>query len=230
MGLAGAAICALLALASCGDDDDATKEADASRDGGTLYVLRAGGGELRPPAEAGGSLRLTLRRVSPAVVAFSDRPQRSATTLGDSQLVRRWSELGFASDPPNAALEFAQGSDRRRVAVVEISNPTVDGSGLLGFHARLIDPTQASIGLARIAARARNDLTGQFGEATLFIDDAGGDPPTGSSCLDQCLEECAKNAGENEQQLQECVAECAAKCPPPEPGDRPRVPADRRQP
>jgi hypothetical protein len=222
LGLAAAAICAGLALAGCGDDDDGSQEADESGEGGTLYVLRADAGELQSRRDADGRLRLTLSGVSPTVVAFSDRPERSATTLTDSQLVRGWSDLGFASDPPNAALEFQRGPNRQDVLVAKISEPTVERSGALTFDARLIDAQQASVGLLRIAAHARNDRPGSFGDATLFIDDGGGEPASGPSCLDECTAECAANHSSNVEEFRECVAQCAQQCLPPEAGGGPQ--------
>ncbi len=74
---------------------------------------------------------LTLKGVSPAVVFFSDRPQRLAGHVDLSGFLKAWDEGkdSFADDPPNAALSIV-GDGQVSNLVVEISNPQLQGDQL----------------------------------------------------------------------------------------------------
>lgn len=52
--------------------------------------------------------RLTLEKLTPATLFFSDRPQRVVGHLGTADFVGLWGEgeNSFAQDPPNAVLAF----------------------------------------------------------------------------------------------------------------------------
>jgi hypothetical protein len=74
---------------------------------------------------------LTLKGVSPAVVFFSDRPQRIAGHVALSGFLKAWDESddSFADDPPNASLSIV-GDGQVSNVVVEISNPQLQGDEL----------------------------------------------------------------------------------------------------
>lgn len=102
---------------------------------------------------ANGRYVLTVTPENGRVTWFSDRPQRLAGHLPASDLVRLWSRLGFAADPPESALVTNSGRGEQS-RVVELSRPRWK-DGQLVFDARL-----------RSGARA----TGPFTNASLFID------------------------------------------------------------
>jgi hypothetical protein len=74
---------------------------------------------------------LTLKGVSPAVVFFSDRPQRIAGHVDLSGFLKAWDESddSFADDPPNAALSIV-GEGQVTSVIVEIANPQLQGDEL----------------------------------------------------------------------------------------------------
>lgn len=74
---------------------------------------------------------LTLTRVSPGVVFFSDRPQRFAGHVRLAGFMQAWGEAGdsFANDPPNANLSVLGKGEVTNTQVV-LRNPTLNGSDL----------------------------------------------------------------------------------------------------
>ena len=74
---------------------------------------------------------LTLKGVSPAVVFFSDRPQRVAGHVTLPGFLKAWDEGkdSFADDPPNAALSII-GDIIVTSAVLKIANPQLRGDEL----------------------------------------------------------------------------------------------------
>jgi hypothetical protein len=75
--------------------------------------------------------KLTLKKVSPATVFFSDRPERIAGHLTTKEFIPFWSEGqdNFASNPPNATLSVLEGSKMSDV-VLELRNPKLAGDEL----------------------------------------------------------------------------------------------------
>ncbi len=71
-----------------------------------LYVLNAGRGTLMPQPGHPGRLTLTLTGLERRAVWFSDRPTRRSGTFPISGLATAWKGFGFASQPPNAALDY----------------------------------------------------------------------------------------------------------------------------
>lgn len=74
---------------------------------------------------------LTLKKVSPTTIFFSDRPERIAGHLTTREFVPFWSEGkdNFASNPPNATLSVLQESKIGDV-VLELRNPKLAGDEL----------------------------------------------------------------------------------------------------
>lgn len=74
---------------------------------------------------------LALEGINPAVVFFSDRPNRIAGHLTMPAFLELWEEGAdsFAEDPPNAVLS-ALVDESMTEAVVTLTNPRLEGSAL----------------------------------------------------------------------------------------------------
>ena len=75
--------------------------------------------------------KLTLQRVSPITVFFSDRPERIAGNMKTAAFVPFWSrgKQSFLSDPPNADISIVDGDSLRQVVVV-LQSPVMKGNAL----------------------------------------------------------------------------------------------------
>lgn len=100
--------------------------------------------------------KLTLENVGPTVF-FADRPQRVTGHMRTTHFVSQWGvgDDSFKEDPPNAAFSIYS-KDALETAVVEISNPTLEGT-TLSYDATVLD----------------GKLPADFGESSLFIDILG---------------------------------------------------------
>lgn len=81
--------------------------------------------------------RLTLTGVDDKMLAFADRPQRTAGWMGAEDIVALWNEgaNSFATDPPNAVVAWQSGR-RSLDVVVTLSSPAWDAAaGALSFTA-----------------------------------------------------------------------------------------------
>jgi hypothetical protein len=132
----------------------------ATGSGGLLFVLDAASATVTTADD--GSTTLTLIDPHEQVVAFTDRPERSASTESLDDFVGRWDERGFAADPPNAAI--ATGDD---IVVVTLSEPSLDGAGSITMTATPI----AIDGIAGKQATA-DALSAEMGAVTVFVDPA----------------------------------------------------------
>ncbi len=106
-----------------------------------------------------GTLRLV--DVSPQTVYFSDRPNRIAGHITMAQYLWQWTaEAGadnLAADPPNATLSvYEPGQPDNTVAIIEISEPTMDGGDLV-YRYTLVEGSIPAAG----------------GATSLFIDKVG---------------------------------------------------------
>jgi hypothetical protein len=76
---------------------------------------------------------MTLYDVPPQTMFFTDRPNRVVGNVPTSAFVTRWTTdkgpNGFATNPPNAAVTVFQ-SDGAKTAIVELTNPRLDGNKL----------------------------------------------------------------------------------------------------
>lgn len=104
---------------------------------------------------------LRLVNVNQQVLYFSDRPQRLAGHLKMADYLNEWTAAegddNFTADPPNATLSvYEPGQPDNTLAVVEISDPVVDGDDLI-YTYTLLDGTMPAAG----------------GATTLFIDRIG---------------------------------------------------------
>lgn len=104
---------------------------------------------------------LRLVNVGQQTLFFSDRPDRIAGHLKMEKYLDEWTAKAgkdnFSANPPNASLSvYEPGQADNTLAVVEITNPQVDGSDLI-YGYKLIEGTLPKGG----------------GAATLFIDRIG---------------------------------------------------------
>ncbi|MGB5884305.1 MAG: hypothetical protein WBG28_09430 [Desulfobulbales bacterium] len=76
--------------------------------------------------------KLTLKKVGPTTLFFTDRPQRTAGHMTTKDFVDDWSvgENNFADNPPNAALSVF-GEDEIVDIVVTLKNPRLEGENLI---------------------------------------------------------------------------------------------------
>jgi hypothetical protein len=87
--------------------------------------------------------------------------------------VRSWDNLGFRSDPPNAALVRDDAPSSADAFVFELPQPALGPGGrTLTFHARALGRRPTGI-LARLARGADHARAGGFGRGSLFIDGFG---------------------------------------------------------
>ena len=93
---------------------------------------------------------LTLYDVPRQTLFFTDRPNRVVGNLPTDKFVARWTTdkgpNGFATIPPNAAVTVFQ-SDGPKTAIVELSNPRIDGNNL-SYNVKILQ----GIGAAQPAA------------------------------------------------------------------------------
>lgn len=123
-------------------------------------------------AEAGTAdgTNLTLTGVDPVALAFADRPVRAARTVPVAGLAESWQQLGFAADPPNAALT-AEVDGKQRTSAVTLTGVTYDpaaGTLTVSYTPLATKPEE----LHRVGG-AHEEPAARFGRAALFVD-AGG--------------------------------------------------------
>jgi hypothetical protein len=101
---------------------------------------------------------LTLQDVSPVTSFFSDRPERIAGHVRNDLFLKQWADgkNSFKADPPNAELSIFNEKARPTGAVVQLSNPRLEGKNLL-YDVRALKGTLPAAGA----------------ETTLFIDGGG---------------------------------------------------------
>jgi hypothetical protein len=134
-----------------------------------LFTQSATGGSIEPGASAG-TYTLTLRGVSPRTVRFTERPERSASTIATRSFVADW-DATFGNDPPNAVLAFTEpGAAGPDSAVAEISAPRYEpDSGVLTYQARDLAESKGEEGVDWKGGPL-GSLPHEFGAASLFID------------------------------------------------------------
>jgi hypothetical protein len=102
---------------------------------------------------------LTLHRVTPSTLYFSDRPQRVVGHMKTTDFVELWDEgeNSFEQDPPNAVLAFLEpGDEAPEDAVVVIRHPRLS-DGQLSYAIEVLEGV----------------LPDKSGPVTLFIDPFG---------------------------------------------------------
>jgi hypothetical protein len=144
-----------------------------------LGVLSSGSGRY-------GAGTLTLERVQPSAVWFTDRPTRDAGSMDIGSFL----ELFFrGDDPPNAALAIAGADASGDVAIVELSDPVYRAAKKqVTFKAQLIpdvasDRLAAHPGLAAYVVRNDGSLPKRFSSNALFVDSAAVGSSNGTNVL-----------------------------------------------
>jgi len=131
----------------------------------TTSILWAGEVPTATIERTGSTTTLSVPSAAP-LTWFTDHPAREAGTTTVRGLVSRWTQWGFAADPPNAAIAIRSGGVRKTY-VVTLSNPRVTRT-TTRFRARAV-PTVRVRGMAHSGAIPR----GTFRDAGLFIDGGG---------------------------------------------------------
>ncbi len=95
---------------------------------------------------------LRLVDVGPQTLYFADRPERIAGHVKMDAFMAEWTAKAgadnFGADPPNATLSvYEPGKDNNTLAVIEISNPKLDGADLV-YSYKLIDGAMPTAGEA----------------------------------------------------------------------------------
>lgn len=163
---------ALVALASLAPSATAAR-GKVSGPGSLLFVQQTQGGSLRQLGS--GNFKLELTGVSPRVSTFTDRPRRHAGSQRLRDFVSGWSKAGFAADPPNAALVLDHGPRSRDLALVTLSHPRYDRrQKTLTYRIRPLHGKDLGA-LAAFAKRADPVRAGNFGSASLFVDNGAGE-------------------------------------------------------
>ncbi len=127
---------------------------DASEQKAQLMFVQVG--EDLKVDDAAKTLRLV--KVGQQTLYFSDRPVRLAGHIKMSEYLQEWTKKAgkdnFSADPPNAVLSvYEPGQDDSTLAVVEITNPRVDGADLV-YNYKVI----------------KGRLPAKGGQSALFID------------------------------------------------------------
>lgn len=100
---------------------------------------------------------ITLNKVAPSTLYFSDRPERITGHIRSTEFVDIWGEGddSFASNPPNAVLSIFQPDEVLDVVVV-LTNPVLSDDSLT-YSVEVLD----------------GELPATGGECALFIDTIG---------------------------------------------------------
>lgn len=112
----------LLLTASASDNMPKSKEGISNDERGVQYLFVETAHSISSEGD-----KLTLHRVGPTTLFFSDRPERIVGHGTTAELVQDWSEGedSFASDPPNATLSILGGEDEIKDIVVVLSDPVL---------------------------------------------------------------------------------------------------------
>ncbi len=141
-----------ITAASAADKMPQSKEGPSKDDKGVQYLFVQTAHSISSKGD-----KLTLHRVGPATLFFSDRPERIAGHGTTAELVQDWSEGedSFASDPPNATLSILAGEEVNDI-VIELSDPVLTGEDLT-YTVKVLD----------------GKLPASGGASSLFIDIIG---------------------------------------------------------
>jgi hypothetical protein len=124
-----------------------------------LYVQMARRGSLSR-ADRRGRATLTLKGVSPAMLFFSDRPERVAGQTATRSFVAGW-RRAFGNDPPNAALSVLRRGTGRDLALELLRRPRYNArTATLTYRIRRLDDADAGL------------FPSRFNHASLIIDSA----------------------------------------------------------
>ena len=96
------------------------------------------------------SKTLRLVNVSPQTIFFTDRPVRDAGHVTMPAYLKEWTAAAgannFSKNPPNATLSvYEAGKGTNTLAVVEISDPVIDGRDIV-YHYKVLEGKLPSTG------------------------------------------------------------------------------------
>jgi hypothetical protein len=151
MGSAFLLAAVLLPIAACSKTPNASSASSAAPQ--LMFVHCADDLKVDTAAKT-----LRLVKVNQQTLYFSDRPQRLAGHMRMADYLQEWTAKAgkdnFGANPPNATLSvYEPGQPDNTVAVVEITNPMVDGADLT-YNYKVLNGTMPASG----------------GPTTLFID------------------------------------------------------------
>lgn len=157
-----------LGLPGCGDHAGSSATtppaAGAAVRAELLFVVQATGASIAAPEEGRRPI-LHLTGVAPNLLAFADRPLRIAASRPTATLVERWTEYGFAADPPNGALSVGGGTLEEPLAL-ELREPRYDAAaGTLDFAVTSLSEDPAAA-LRSLLARDAGCSVALFIDAT----------------------------------------------------------------
>ncbi|MEA2407546.1 MAG: hypothetical protein QOE69_1665 [Thermoleophilaceae bacterium] len=170
-GMRSSILGAIVLFAIAAPSASAATVSSIPRDASVLFALEAAGGSFeRMPGKAD-RYTLTLRGVARGTTWFSDRPRREAGRIVTRSLLRSWRRLGFAAEPPNAAVVLDKGRRARDTVALELRLlGRSDRRRTARFRVRVLQGLGP--GLSRLHARLDRRLPKRFSRASLFIDDA----------------------------------------------------------
>lgn len=171
--IAGAIALLALSAPSASADTVASLPSRAS----VLFALDASSGSFTRVPGRPQQYTLALRGVARGTTWFTDRPRREAGRVTTRSLLGSWRRLGFAAEPPNAAVVLDGGRRARDTVALELRLRSRDSRRRTArFRARVLPGLGP--GLSHLNRRLDRRLPKHFVRASLFIDSA-----TSTSCI-----------------------------------------------
>lgn len=141
-----------------------------------LFSLEAAGGTFERVPGHPRRHTLTLRGVARGTTWFADRPKREAGRITTRSLLRSWKRLGYAAEPPNAAVVLDGGRRAQDTVALELRLVRHDDRRRTArFKVRVLQGLGA--GLSHLNRELDRRLPKRFTGASVFIDDV-----TSTSC------------------------------------------------
>jgi hypothetical protein len=137
--------------------------------GEALYVHTAKHGTLRP-VKGKGTFRLTLAQPAARVHGIVGSAVRKFDFQSTAGFVRSWAAYGFTRKAPNAAIVRPNGSHKRDVLIVKLSQPRLRSNGNVSYLARPVRSGKPA-DLRYFNNRADRRLPVNLGATSVFVDD-----------------------------------------------------------
>lgn len=147
-GLASVAVLALIAgLAGCSQTGTMGNQSVAATPASPQFMFVQVAEDLKVDTAA---KTLRLVKVNQQTLYFADRPDRVAGHLKMADYLTEWTskagQNNFGQNPPNATLSvYESGKPDNTVAVVEITNPGIDGADIV-YNYKVINGTMPATG------------------------------------------------------------------------------------
>jgi microcystin-dependent protein len=139
------------------------------KDESVLFAFNAKSGSLDPQHKD--RFTLVLRGLDERGLWFADRPNRDSGTVPTRGFFGKWTRLGFAADPPNAALTIEGAPEDEDAVALELEDPRFRRSSeSVRLDVRVLEGPSA--GLAHLVSKLDEDVDREFGRASLFVDNA----------------------------------------------------------